>query len=86
MRFLMQLLFAVACSLLSVTSWANWHIDSMVVFGDGESDNGNSLKLYDIPLSPYWRGRFSDGPVWDEYLAYSLGLIKNPPQKHPDYP
>ncbi|PVU94624.1 hypothetical protein BB561_002409 [Smittium simulii] len=40
----------------------------LVVFGDSFSDNGNipntenSLTL--------WKGHFSDGPVWNEYLAY----------------
>lgn len=39
--------------------------DRMVVFGDSLSDNGNA-------------GRFSNGPVWVEYLAERLGLPLTP--------
>ena len=51
----------------------------MVVFGDEKSDNGNTYALYHIPVSPpYWHGRFSNGPVWAEYLAHLFGLIPDP--------
>lgn len=46
------------------------------VFGDSLSDTGNvyrrTLRLY--PRSPYYRGRFSNGLVWTEYVAQGLGL------------
>ncbi len=51
--------------------------DSIVAFGDSLMDNGN---LYGMtggampPSPPYWEGRFSNGPVWVEYLADSMGL------------
>ncbi len=51
--------------------------DSIVAFGDSLMDNGN---LYAMtggampPSPPYWEGRFSNGPVWVEYLADSMGL------------
>ncbi len=47
-------------------------VNKMVVFGDSLSDNGN---LYDymkqqLPLSPpYYKGRFTNGPVWVELLT-----------------
>ena len=56
-------------------------------FGDSLSDTGNTNKLFaDIPPpfgpievpnmddGPYAGGRFSNGPVWTEYLATGLGL------------
>lgn len=50
-------------------------LQKIVVFGDSLSDTGN---LYDamwqqLPLSPpYFKGRFSDGPVWVEWLPKYL--------------
>jgi phospholipase/lecithinase/hemolysin len=48
----------------------------MVVFGDSLSDVGNintlSLSLY--PPAPYYNGRFSNGPLWNEWLSQDLGL------------
>ncbi len=49
---------------------------SLVVFGDSLSDTGNlfALTLGLIPeKSKYYQGRFSNGPLWIEYLAQSLG-------------
>ncbi|KAJ2449320.1 hypothetical protein EV183_004951 [Coemansia sp. RSA 2336] len=44
------------------------------VFGDSLSDIGNlkQLTLGLVPAAPYWKGRFSSGPVWNEYLALLL--------------
>ncbi|OZJ06428.1 hypothetical protein BZG36_00461 [Bifiguratus adelaidae] len=43
----------------------------LVVFGDSSSDDGNFYKASnDVwPSSPYYRGAFSNGPVWSHYLA-----------------
>lgn len=53
----------------------------IVVFGDSLSDVGNiynvALNLY--PASPYWNGRFSNGPVWVEGVAQGLGLDASTP-------
>jgi len=46
--------------------------DTIVVFGDSISDNGNLYEFFGpLAVSPdyYWRGRFSNGPVWVEYLS-----------------
>ncbi len=51
------------------------------VFGDSLSDSGNTFAATDgaIPPSPpYFNGRASNGPVWVETLAPSLGLGVNP--------
>ena len=55
---------------------------TLIVFGDSLSDMGNVFKATSdvpgtsaIPLSPpYFRGRFSNGPMWIEELANALGL------------
>lgn len=46
--------------------------DEIVVFGDSLSDNGNLLLIENQPKpdpAVYFEGRFSNGPVWVEYLA-----------------
>ena len=53
---------------------------SLVFFGDSLSDTGNVLSLTTafapppFPAFPGAAGRFSNGPVWTEYLASGLGL------------
>lgn len=44
-------------------------------FGDSLSDTGNILTFTGgaVPAPPYYNGRFSDGPVWVEYLATGIG-------------
>lgn len=55
---------------------------SMYVFGDSLSDTGNLQILsggaFPNPASgPYAGGRFSDGPLWVESLAASLGVAND---------
>ncbi len=49
--------------------------DKIVVFGDSYSDVGNIRIATNgmSPAAPYFQGRYSDGPVWAETLAASLG-------------
>lgn len=54
--------------------------DQMVVLGDSVSDTGNVWELSNrrAPVSPpYFEGRYSNGPVWVEYLSEHLG-VTNP--------
>ena len=54
--------------------------DEIVVFGDSLSDNGNLVFIENQPEPDpelYWHGRFSNGPVWVEYLA-DLPLLNAP--------
>jgi phospholipase/lecithinase/hemolysin len=56
-------------------------ISEVFVFGDSISDTGNVFLGTDgdIPVSPpYFEGRFSNGPVWVERFAESLGLKAEP--------
>ena len=48
----------------------------MFVFGDSLSDNGNAYDSTSgiIPAPPYADGRFSNGPVYADYMAGRLGL------------
>jgi len=46
--------------------------DEIVIFGDSLSDNGNLILIENQPEPDpelYYQGRFSNGPVWIEYLA-----------------
>lgn len=47
-----------------------------IVFGDSLSDDGNFLNYSHgvFPAGGYYMGRFSNGPVWADYLAQELDL------------
>ncbi|TQN65601.1 Thermolabile hemolysin [Colletotrichum shisoi] len=50
---------------------------SIVVFGDSFSDNGNGSARASNnawPSDKYYAGRFSNGPVWPEYVAANLSV------------
>lgn len=52
-------------------------IDSLIVFGDSLSDTGNFYAhtgQMSPPSPPYSQGRFSNGPMWVDYLRGYLGL------------
>ncbi len=69
-----------ACALLVVSLTAPpadaGPFTAMFTFGDSLVDTGNLFISTGgaQPLAPYFNGRFSDGPVWVETLAASLGL------------
>ena len=50
-------------------------ISKLVVFGDSLSDNGNTYE-YSHHVKPpdvlYYRGRYSNGPIWIDYVVDSL--------------
>ncbi|RUP50901.1 GDSL lipase/esterase [Jimgerdemannia flammicorona] len=48
----------------------------LVVFGDSYSDTGHNFNLTQgkFPPSPPYDKKYSNGPVWCEYLAKNLGL------------
>jgi phospholipase/lecithinase/hemolysin len=64
------------CILLTIVIWATaggalaHPFASVVSFGDSLSDTTNNPAKGD-----YWEGRWSNGPLWDEYLAGNLGAI-----------
>lgn len=61
-------------SILSATAAQAY--DSVVVFGDSLSDNGNLAAKFGgaVPAAPYFNGRFSNGLVSVEVMAQQLGL------------
>lgn len=62
-------------------------LHNIVVFGDSLSDNGNLYQMmqHQLPPSPpYYEGRFSNGPVWIEYLISSY-FPENPGDHLLDY-
>lgn len=48
--------------------------NQIVVFGDSLSDTGNANFSLGVAGQGYFDGRFSNGPVWVEYLATQLQL------------
>jgi phospholipase/lecithinase/hemolysin len=54
--------------------------DAIYVFGDSYCDVGNLFILTGgaKPAAPYFNGRFSNGPIWIDHLAGSLGLPMQP--------
>lgn len=57
------------------------NFQEIYVFGDSLSDIGNvseTTKRNIPPSPPYFQGRYSNGPVWVEYLASKLKLAPNP--------
>ena len=70
-----RLLAAFVLVWASMAAHANTY-SNLFIFGDSLSDTGNIFALTGgaTPASPYFNGRFSDGPVWAEYLAAGLGL------------
>jgi phospholipase/lecithinase/hemolysin len=52
-------------------------IERLYVFGDSLSDTGNVYRATGRttpPDPPYFRGRFSNGPVWVEHLGARSGV------------
>ncbi len=51
-------------------------VSNLVFFGDSLSDNGNLFAATGgaIPASPWWAGRFSNGPTFAEQLPGQLGV------------
>jgi phospholipase/lecithinase/hemolysin len=75
-RFSALAILTLAC--LSPAAQAG-DITGIVSFGDSLTDTGNLFAATGQPASPYDQGRFSNGPVWVEYLANQLGVAAPTP-------
>jgi len=68
---LKRVLLVLGCILSTDFTWA---LSPIYVFGDSLSDKGNLFELTGLPPDPpYFNGRFSNGPLWSEYLVTELG-------------
>ncbi|KTC68727.1 lysophospholipase A [Legionella birminghamensis] len=85
MKLINRLRVLLCTMLISLSAYGfNPAFDTMVIFGDSLSDNGNLYRyfLHFLPVSPpYYEGHFSNGPLWAEYLYqnyfpsdYSIGF------------
>jgi len=73
----LRVLAVAATASLACAAEASPIFNNLVVFGDSLSDNGNYYALTggaSPPSPPYFQGRWSNGPVWVEHLAGSLGV------------
>jgi len=91
LRKLLAAVSLASVSLLSGSAWASY--TGLYVFGDSLADSGNNYLALGgqttsvpitnpndlIPTYPYANaGTYSNGPVWTQYLANSLGLALTP--------
>jgi outer membrane lipase/esterase len=68
--------FALATLVTALTApGAHAAFSNAYFFGDSLSDTGNIYAFtgFTQPTPPYFNGRFSNGPVWVEYLAAGIG-------------
>lgn len=71
----------VKSSFLSLNSYSivfndnSEEVDRIVIFGDSMSDTGNIKNWLRIfPDEPYVAGRFSNGPIWVDYLGINSSI------------
>lgn len=68
---------AFVIAVFTATMQQSHSIHQLFVFGDSLSDIGTVFKAtggHYPPNPPYYRGRYSNGPVWVEHLASKLAL------------
>jgi phospholipase/lecithinase/hemolysin len=71
MKHSLALFSLIVCCFLAFSASA---FDAIVAFGDSLTDTGN------VPAEPvfHYQGRWSNGPLWVEYLSQRLGFPYNP--------
>ena len=67
--YLIGAVIAVCTATSSFASTLTNTFTSFIVLGDSLSDNGNLVPFGAAPPPPYFDGRFSNGPVWNEAIA-----------------
>jgi len=71
------LFFLYSITLASFTNTDSFPYSKIVLFGDSLTDDGSGVYSFSggmLPLPPYSEGRYSNGPVWIEYLAQYFNL------------
>lgn len=78
MRLSLLWVFSLLICVFSPSNAAT--ISAIYSFGDSLTDTGNDFAATGglIAGSPYFAGRFSNGPIWIDDLALSLGLSSQP--------
>lgn len=71
-----------ASALFGLATLSPAYAGRLYAFGDSLSDNGNLFKLIGQPAAPYYKGHFSNGDVWVEYLPGLAGLQFSPDQDY----
>jgi outer membrane lipase/esterase len=80
LRFAMRLGAIVFASALTCSAaHATVPYDAIIVFGDSYNDVGNIHAIaaqngVNYPPPPYYKGRFSNGPIWLEHVAGAWNL------------
>jgi phospholipase/lecithinase/hemolysin len=74
MRPLRAAVIAVLALGMLAPETARAGLTQIVAFGDSLIDTGNLFAASGQPSAPYFDGRFSNGPIWVEYLAGRLGI------------
>jgi len=64
----------VVLGIIVVGGKSNFPFNNWAIFGDSLTDTGNIYTSEGFPQPPYYNGRYSNGPVWIEYLAPMLQL------------
>jgi phospholipase/lecithinase/hemolysin len=70
----MRMIFLSVLSALFLTASTGYSFTALYAFGDSLSDTGRNPPS---PATSYFNGRYSNGPLWVEYLSASLGLPYN---------
>jgi len=55
--------------------------ENLYVFGDSYCDVGNLFAATGgaVPSAPYYKGRFCNGLIWVDHVAYFLGVSSSKP-------
>jgi thermolabile hemolysin len=73
----LKIIFILALICLSKQA-LSYPYTEIYVFGDSLSDTGRLFEATNLPPSPYFKGRMSNGKLWIEELADTLNLTYNP--------
>ena len=74
-RAITRFIFPAILLALFLPATTGYSFTALYVFGDSISDTGRNPPA---PGTNYYEGRYSNGPLWVEYLSPELGIPYNP--------